>query len=52
MTGQLVESREVNLNDGANSIGIPTASLPEGIYSLRVYSKEGLIISTKVVKTR
>ena len=52
MTGMMVLNTQVTLHDGTNNIGISTASLPSGIYSLRVYSKEGVILTAKLVKTR
>ncbi|MEI7897719.1 MAG: PKD domain-containing protein [bacterium] len=52
MTGRLVENKRVFLNEGINTIDISTASLPSGIYFLRLFSKEGLLFSTKLVKTQ
>ena len=52
MAGQLISHTSVILNDGVNKIEISTSSLPSGIYSLRIYSKEGMNINTKLVVTK
>ncbi|MCX6306019.1 MAG: PKD domain-containing protein [Bacteroidetes bacterium] len=52
MKGQVVVNVQVSLNAGANSVEINTTALPSGIYSLRIYSAEGVILTTKLVKTR
>jgi PKD repeat protein len=52
MTGQLVVKSQAILNQGNNTVRIHTAALQSGIYSLRIYANEGMILSTKVVKTR
>ncbi len=52
LTGQTVISSQVILNAGNNDIVLSTASLPPGIYSLRIHSREGLILTDKIVKTR
>jgi hypothetical protein len=50
--GQLLSGSSVVLYDGNNKIPISTASLPVGLYTLRIYSSEGVNILTKVVKVR
>jgi hypothetical protein len=52
MTGQLVVKSQAILNQGNNTVRIQTTALQSGIYSLRIYSNEGMIINTKIVKTR
>ncbi|MCX6268110.1 MAG: PKD domain-containing protein [Bacteroidetes bacterium] len=52
MTGQVISNTQVNMTEGSNKINLPAASLPAGIYSLRIYSAEGMILNTKFVKTR
>ena len=51
MTGQVVSVISVCLHEGNNRIFLPTASLPAGLYTLKVTSKQGLNIQSKVVKT-
>jgi len=52
ITGKQVANQTVTLNSGENTIHLPTALLPEGLYTLRLYSKDGVILTTKLVKTR
>jgi PKD repeat protein len=52
LAGQLVNISEVNLSAGSNILGFSAASLPAGIYTLHLYSPDGLNINTKLVKTR
>ena len=52
VTGQLVSTTQLTLHEGINTIGIPASSMPSGIYTLRIYSKDGLLFNTKLVKTR
>ena len=52
LTGQIVISAQVLLNAGNNDFVLSTASLPPGIYSLRIHSREGLILTNKLVKPR
>ncbi len=52
MTGQLLSSSTVVLHNGNNIISLSTASLTSGLFTLRIYSKEGVNIHTKLVKTR
>jgi len=51
-TGQMVLNNMVSLNTGFNNIRVTASSLPSGIYSMRIYSANGLIFTTKLVKTR
>ena len=52
LTGQLLSGNSVVLHDGNNRISLSTASFPAGLYTLRVYSAEGVNIHAKLVKTR
>ena len=52
MAGQLIYHSSFILNDGLNKIEISTSLFPSGIYSLRLYSKEGMSINTKLVVTK
>jgi hypothetical protein len=52
ISGQLVTGRQVTLNMGSNSIGISLAPLPSGIYYLRINSREGVILNTKIIKIK
>ncbi len=52
VTGERVSGSEIRLNEGTNTTRISTASLPAGIYTLRLLSGEGLILTTKLIITR
>ncbi len=52
MTGRMVIERPVSLLTGENKIEISTASLPSGIYTLRLISDEGTQVNARLVKTR
>jgi len=52
LAGQMMLGTRAVLGEGENRIGVSTASLAPGIYSLRILSPDGLIINTKLVKTR
>ena len=52
LAGKKVASSNVVLNTGANAIEMPANTLSAGIYMLQIYSRDGLNISTKLVKTR
>ena len=52
VTGNMVSGIQAQLNAGPNSIMISTAGLPPGIYALRLSSRDGLRLTTKLVKTR
>ncbi len=52
MAGQIVAVSAVILQEGPNTIKLSTTSLPAGVYTLRFFSKEGININTKLVKTR
>ena len=50
MMGQLVYRNPISINAGETPIKIPTGTLPNGFYSLRIYSKDGININRKFVK--
>ncbi|MEI6435797.1 MAG: PKD domain-containing protein [Bacteroidota bacterium] len=52
LTGKVMTSKSVVLQNGNNSISLSTSNLPVGLYMLRVSSKEGVNINTKLVKIR
>jgi PKD repeat protein len=52
MAGVMVTRMPVTLNSGNNSIRVSTASLPVGVYTMQVRSAEGLIMTSRIVKTR
>ena len=52
MTGRIVLNNQVTLDAGTNNIGVSTTSLPAGVYTLGISSKEGLMLTTKLIKTR
>ena len=52
LTGKIVTGSHELLSEGTNSISLSTATLPPGIYLLRVLSREGMILTTKIIKTR
>ena len=52
VSGQLLINSDIELLNGSNSLTLPTAALPAGVYTLRLFSKEGLNLNAKIVKTR
>jgi PKD repeat protein len=52
ITGQLMASKSAMLQNGNNTISMTTSDLQAGIYLLRITSKEGVNLQTKLVKTR
>ena len=52
MTGKQVIRDEVYMHDGSNITSLSVSSLPTGIYMLRISSNEGLILTSKLIKTR
>jgi len=52
LAGELLTTLEVVLQTGNNTISLSTASLPTGLYTLRLSSNAGMEIHTKLAKTR
>jgi len=52
MAGQLVYRQQLPAATGENLVKIPAAGLANGIYTLKIYSRDGLIIARKLVKTK
>jgi PKD repeat protein len=52
MRGSTVVSAGILLERGSNTVTLPTAGLGDGVYFLQIISKEGLNISTKLIRTR
>ncbi len=52
LTGQLVESSQITLTAGNNTVKVSVASLPDGIYTMRIFTQNGEILATKLVKTK
>ncbi|MDP1622122.1 MAG: PKD domain-containing protein [Bacteroidales bacterium] len=52
LAGQLMSRTPVSLVIGSNMISISTFSLPAGIYTLRIFSNDGVNLHTKLLKTR
>jgi hypothetical protein len=52
LAGQLMSAKAVVLHVGNNTISLSTATLPAGLYTLRVSSEEGVSVHSKLVKTR
>jgi hypothetical protein len=51
LTGKLVYRTEITLNAGNNTVVLTTSSLPSGIYSMRINSVDGIVLTTKIIKT-
>jgi PKD repeat protein len=51
LTGKLVYRTEITLNAGNNPVVLTTSSLPSGIYSMRINSVDGIVLTTKIIKT-
>ena len=51
ISGRTLVSKSFNLNPGKNKLSLPGSSLAPGIYTLRIYSKNGLNITSKLIKT-
>lgn len=51
MSGQLVDYRNESLGTGENLVSIPVKNLAPGIYTLKIYTSEGLLLNRKLVKT-
>jgi len=52
LAGQVLSTREIVLQGGNNLINISTSGLPEGLYTLQLFSKDGVNIHAKMIKTR
>ena len=52
LSGGLMSTKTVVLQNGRNTVSLSTANLPTGLYMLRISSKDGVNIHTKLVKTR
>jgi len=52
MTGQLVYTKTEALNVGETIVLIPASQLTDGIYMLKIYTREGTILTRKLVKTK
>jgi PKD repeat protein len=52
MTGQIVYSKSESISSGETIVLIPASQLAEGVYTLKMYTADGLIITRKLVKTR
>lgn len=52
ITGQLVKSEKVRMQEGSNYYQIETSSIPGGIYMLRILTKQGDMVTRRLVKTR
>jgi len=52
MTGQMIYSKSEAFSSGETIILIPASRLPEGVYTLRIITAEGTVITRKLVKTR
>ena len=52
MTGQMVYSKSESSSSGETIVLIPASQLAEGVYTLKMYTADGLIITRKLVKTR
>jgi PKD repeat protein len=52
LTGQLVSEDEIDLGKGTHSIVLESASLPEGIYMVRIMSEHGDMMSRKLMVSR
>ncbi len=52
IAGQQVSAGEVMLQNGTNLINLSTSGLAEGLYTLQLFSKNGVNLHAKLVKTR
>ncbi len=48
--GQVVMNQKVNLQQGVNNVNLHTASLPQGIYIVKVLTNDGALATRKMVK--
>jgi PKD repeat protein len=51
MTGQLIYTNTEPVSIGETTVVISASQLPEGIYLLKIYTREGQILTRKFVKT-
>jgi hypothetical protein len=51
MTGQLIYTNTEPVSIGETTVVISASQLPEGIYLLKIYTREGQILTRKLVKT-
>jgi len=51
MTGQLIYTNTEPVSIGETTVLISASQLPEGIYLLKIYTREGQILTRKLVKT-
>jgi PKD repeat protein len=52
MTGQLVYTKTKALNAGESIVLIPASQLMDGIYMLKITTREGMMLTRKLVKTK
>jgi len=48
--GQVIVANTVNLQPGANKVDLHTTHLPQGVYIIKVQSKDGALATRKMVK--
>jgi PKD repeat protein len=51
MTGQLIYTKTEPVSIGETTVVISASQFPEGIYMLKMYTREGLMLTRKLVKT-
>jgi len=51
MTGQLIYTKTEPVSIGETTVVIPASQLPEGIYMLKMYTSEGVMLTRKLLKT-
>jgi hypothetical protein len=52
MTGQLIYTKTESAGIGETTVIIPASQLPDGIYMLKIYTSDGLMLTRKLVKTK
>jgi hypothetical protein len=52
LMGQTVAKTDAEISGGSNSVRLNTGSLPEGVYTFRITSADGINLTGKLVKTR
>jgi len=52
MTGQLIYTKKEPVGIGETTVVIPSNQLPDGIYMLKMYTSEGLMLTRKLVKSK
>jgi PKD repeat protein len=52
MTGQLIYTKTEPVNVGETTVLIQASQIPDGIYMLKMYTEDGLMLTRKLIKTK